>query len=306
MKTIHEEHDSFDHGSRELPQTVLDVVIPVHNEEHILEASVYTVRQLLRDEFPYPFRITIADSASTDGTLLVARRLASRFAEVRLQVLDRKGRGLALRHAWTASDALVLAYMDVDLSTDLGGLFPLVAPLLSGHSDVAIGSRLARGSHVVRGAKREFISRSYNFILHCALRTGFTDAQCGFKAIRGDVAKALLPLVEDETWFFDTELLVLAERCRLRIHEVPVDWYDDPDSRVHITSTARDDLRGVWRLCRSRGTADPEIQDLTKALGRLGIDESPKTDDAQLVSADGSCDPERSAASSAGALSCVR
>ena len=255
-------------------QTVLDVVIPVHNEQHILEASVETVWRLLHAEFPYPFRITIADSASTDGTLLIARRLASRLAEVRVRVLDRKGRGLALKRAWLSSDALVLAYMDVDLSTDLGGLFPLVAPLLSGHSDVAIGSRLARGSHVVRGPKREFISRAYNFILHRSLRARFTDAQCGFKAIRSDVARALLPLVEDTAWLLDTELLVLAERCRLRIHEVPVDWYDDLDSRVHITSTARDDLRGVWRLRRSRGAADPQIQNLRKALGRLGIDQS--------------------------------
>lgn len=278
MKTIPEDNDSLTRDHAGSPQVVLDVVIPVHNEQHILEASVDTVWHLLHAEFPYPFRITIADSASTDGTLLVARRLASRLAEVRVQVMDRKGRGLALKHAWLASDALVLAYMDVDLSTDLGGLFPLVAPLLSGHSDVAIGSRLARGSHVVRGPKREFISRSYNFILRWSLRTGFTDAQCGFKAIRSDVARALLPLVEDETWFFDTELLVLAERCRLRIHEVPVDWYDDPDSRVHITSTACDDLRGVWRLRWSRGEADPQIQELRKALGRLGIDTSALSD----------------------------
>lgn len=277
MKTLQELQDSPG-GYFDPPQVVLDVVIPVHNEQHVLAASVEAVWRLLHDEFPYPFRITIADSASTDGTQVVARRLASTLPEVRLHVTDRKGRGLALSHAWLASDALVLAYMDVDLSTDLAGLFPLVAPLLSGHSDVAIGSRLARGSHVVRGPKREFISRSYNFILHCALRTRFTDAQCGFKAIRSDVAKALLPLVEDETWFFDTELLVLAERCRLRIHEVPVDWYDDPDSRVHIASTARDDLRGVWRLRRSRGEDDPQIQQLRNTLGRLGIEVSARTE----------------------------
>ncbi|MFC6704458.1 dolichyl-phosphate beta-glucosyltransferase [Flexivirga alba] len=295
MKISQEQQDSVGHNHFGLRQIVLDVVIPVHNEQRILEASVDTVWRLLRDEFPYPFRITIADSASTDGTLLIARRLASTRPEVRVQVMSRKGRGLALKHAWLSSDALVLAYMDVDLSTDLGGLFPLVAPLLSGHSDVAIGSRLARGSHVVRGPKREFISRSYNFILHCSLRTGFTDAQCGFKAIRSDVARALLPLVEDETWFFDTELLVLAERCRLRIHEVPVDWYDDPDSRVHITSTARDDLRGVWRLRRSRSAADPQIQDLRKTLGRLGIDQSRSEPD--------NCEADRFAASSAATLS---
>ena len=124
--------------------------------------------------------------------------------------------------------------MDVDLSTDLAALLPLVAPLLSGHSDLAIGSRLARGARVVRGAKREFISRCYNLILRASLAARFTDAQCGFKAIRADVAARLLPLVQDTGWFFDTELLVLAQRAGLRIHEVPVDWVDDPDSRVDI------------------------------------------------------------------------
>ena len=153
--------------------------------------------------------------------------------------LAEKGRGRALKQVWSASDAPVLAYMDVDLSTDLHALLPLVAPLLSGHSDLAIGTRLARGSRVVRGPKREFISRCYNLLLRGTLRRGFSDAQCGFKAIRTDVAAQLLPLVEDTGWFFDTELLVLAERAGLRIHEVPVDWVDDPDSRVDIVADRR-------------------------------------------------------------------
>ena len=138
--------------------------------------------------------------------------------------------------------------MDVDLSTGLEALLPLVAPLISGHSDLAIGTRLARGSRVVRGPKREVISRTYNRLLHLTLRSRFSDAQCGFKAGRAEVVKALLPRVEDQAWFFDTELLVLAERSGLRIHEVPVDWVDDPDSRVDIVRTALDDLRGIARL----------------------------------------------------------
>jgi putative flippase GtrA len=138
--------------------------------------------------------------------------------------------------------------MDVDLSTDLRGLLPLVAPLLSGHSDLAIGTRLAHGARVVRGPKRELISRGYNRILRTALRARFSDAQCGFKAVRRDVVDDLLPAVRDEGWFFDTELLVLAQRRGLRIHEVPVDWIDDPDSRVRIVRTAVEDLLGVARL----------------------------------------------------------
>ena len=162
--------------------------------------------------------------------------------------LERKGRGRALRAAWSASDAQVVCYMDVDLSTDLRGLLPLVAPLLSGHSDVAIGTRLAHGARVVRGPRRELISRAYNRLLRVTLRARFSDAQCGFKAVRSDLLEDLLPAVRDEGWFFDTELLVAAQRRGLRIHEVPVDWIDDPDSRVRIVRTAIDDLRGVARL----------------------------------------------------------
>jgi putative flippase GtrA len=162
--------------------------------------------------------------------------------------IDRPGRGGALRTIWTGSDADIYAYMDVDLSTDLNALLPLVAPLLSGHSDVAIGTRLARGARVIRGPKREIISRCYNVLLHASLGTRFSDAQCGFKAVRADAARVLLPLTTDTGWFFDTELLVLAERAGLRIHEVPVDWIDDADSRVKVMATALGDLRGIVRL----------------------------------------------------------
>jgi hypothetical protein len=162
--------------------------------------------------------------------------------------LTRSGRGLALRTAWLASDATVVAYTDVDLSTGLEALAPLVAPLLSGHSDVAIGSRLAPGAMVVRGPKRELISRCYNRILRAMFDTGVRDAQCGFKALRGEVAEVLVPHVVDDGWFFDTELLLLAQRNGLRVHEIPVDWVDDPDSRVRIVRTAVDDLRGIARL----------------------------------------------------------
>ncbi|MFF1511651.1 glycosyltransferase [Streptomyces sp. NPDC058326] len=246
---------------------VLDVVIPVHNEEKDLEPCVRRLHEHLLRTFPYGFRITVADNASTDTTPAVAAGLAAEVPEVRSVRLEQKGRGRALRTVWSGSDAPVLAYMDVDLSTDLNALLPLVAPLISGHSDLAIGSRLTRSSRVVRGPKREFISRAYNLILRGSLAARFSDAQCGFKAIRRDVAERLLPMVEDTGWFFDTELLVLAERAGLRIHEVPVDWVDDPESTVHIVSTATDDLRGVWRVGRALATGSLPLDRLARPFG---------------------------------------
>ncbi|MGW5420148.1 glycosyltransferase [Streptomyces sp. NPDC003943] len=247
---------------------VLDVVIPVYNEEKDLEPCVLRLHDHLSRTFPYAFRITVADNASTDSTPEVARVLAARLPDaVRSVRLEEKGRGRALRTVWSASDAPVLAYMDVDLSTDLNALLPLVAPLISGHSDLAIGSRLARSSRVVRGPKREFVSRAYNLILRGSLAARFSDAQCGFKAIRREVAERLLPMVEDSGWFFDTEMLVLAERAGLRIHEVPVDWVDDPDSTVHIVRTAAEDLKGVLRVGRALATGSLPLDRLARPFG---------------------------------------
>jgi putative flippase GtrA len=247
---------------------VLDVVIPVHNEEVDLPRCVRRLHAYLTAVFPYPFRITVADNASVDGTGAAAAALAAELPGVRVLRLEDRGRGRALRAAWSDSPAPVLAYMDVDLSTDLAALLPLVAPLISGHSDVAVGTRLHPGSRVVRGPKREVISRGYNLLLRATLRARFSDAQCGFKAIRADVAGQLLPLVADTDWFFDTELLVLAQRAGLRIHEVPVDWVDDPDSRVDLLATALADLRGIWRLGRALATGRVPVARLRGRFGR--------------------------------------
>jgi putative flippase GtrA len=253
--------------SADLP-AVVDIVIPVHNEEVDLGPSVRRLDTFLAEHFPYSYAITIADNASTDGTWELAAELAAQLPRVRAVRLDQKGRGRALKVVWSASSAPILAYMDVDLSTDLRALLPLVAPLISGHSDIAIGTRLSRASRVVRGPKRELISRGYNLILKGALAASFSDAQCGFKAIRASVAADLLPLVQDDNWFFDTELLVIAQRAGLRIHEVPVDWTDDPDSRVDILATAREDLAGVLRLIKGFLTGGIPIARLRTELGR--------------------------------------
>ncbi|MEQ6900796.1 bifunctional glycosyltransferase family 2/GtrA family protein [Nocardioides sp. YIM 152588] len=251
--------------------TTVEVVIPVYNEERDLARSVERVREHLQT-LPWTARVTIADNASTDGTAVIARRLAHAHDDVRVVHLAEKGRGRALKRVWSESDAAVLVYMDVDLSTDLNALLPLVAPLISGHSDLAIGTRLGQGSRVERGPKRELISRGYNLLLRGTLRAHFSDAQCGFKAIRAEVAREVLPLVEDDAWFFDTELLVLAERAGLRIHEVPVDWVDDPDSRVDLWRTARDDVRGILRVGRGLLSGRLPVGEVAERVGRASAD----------------------------------
>jgi putative flippase GtrA len=252
----------------------VDVVVPVRNEERDLAPSIRRLVTHLRESFPFTARVTIADNGSTDATWAIAAGLARELAEVRAVHMELPGRGRALRAIWSESDAEVLAYMDVDLSTDLNALMPLVAPLLSGHSDLAIGTRLARGSRVIRGPKRELISRGYNMLLRTCLGARFSDAQCGFKAIRRDQARALLPLTQDTGWFFDTELLVLAERAGLRIHEIPVDWVDDLDSKVDVIATALGDLRGMARLGVgfARGTIQvPQLRGPSLAVPRSGV-----------------------------------
>jgi putative flippase GtrA len=226
----------------------IDIVVPVYNEQAGLERSIRRLHDFLTANMPYVWRIVIADNASTDATLAIARGLACELSDTVVLHVEAKGRGRALRSAWSTSDAEILCYMDVDLSTDLRALLPLVSGLISGHSDLAIGTRLAPGSRVMRGPRRELISRAYNRLLRISLGARFSDAQCGFKAIHADAARRLLATVEDQAWFFDTELLMAAQRQGLRIHEVAVDWADDPDSRVDIVSTALADLRGVVRL----------------------------------------------------------
>jgi len=230
---------------------VIDVILPVYNEAADLERNVLRLHDFLTGQFPFAFRITIADNASIDETWAIARRLEATVPHVTAFHLDEKGRGRALKAAWSRSDAAVLAYMDIDLSTDLAALLPLLAPLVSGDFDLAIGTRLASTSVVDRGPVREFISRGYNRLTRLGLGCNVSDAQCGFKAIRAELARKLMPLIEDDDWFFDTELLVIAERAGLRIHEVPVKWTDDPDSRVKILPTAIADLKGIVRLRRA-------------------------------------------------------
>jgi glycosyltransferase involved in cell wall biosynthesis len=230
----------------------VDVVIPVYNEDHVLERSVDTLRAFLAAQ-PFAWRIMVADNASTDATLRVAEALKEKHpGEVDYLHLDRKGRGRALKAAWLQSDRDVLCYMDVDLSTDIQHIPELVTAVGERGFDIAIGSRLAKGAQVERSLKREVISRGYVALIKAGFRAGVSDAQCGFKAISNRAAKELLPLIENNEWFFDTELLLLAERFGYRIHEIPVKWDEDKDTRVNIRKTVIEDLQGLWRVRTTR------------------------------------------------------
>jgi glycosyltransferase involved in cell wall biosynthesis len=230
----------------------VDVVIPTLNEAHVLEKSVRTLRDFLGAHLAgYDWRIVVADNGSSDGTDKVARSLAASLPDVRGLFLSERGRGNALRRAWRESTADIVCYMDVDLSTELTALPRLLDAIALDGFDIAIGSRLARGSRIERSLRREAISRCYNLLVRLLLRTRFSDAQCGFKAISRRVVEEIVPLVKDGSWFFDTELLVLAEKHGFRIKDVPVLWIEDNDSRVRILPTALADIRGLLRLRRT-------------------------------------------------------
>jgi glycosyltransferase involved in cell wall biosynthesis len=226
----------------------VDVVIPVLNEAHVLEKSVATVRAFLAEQQGWITRVVIVDNGSTDGTDVVARRLAEAYPDVRLLQLPQRGRGRALRHAWTQSDAEIVSYTDVDLSTELAALPVLVRAIVEEGYDLGTGSRLLPRSRTVRSVKREFISRCYNLMVKAVLWTSFSDAQCGFKVVSRRVVQEIVPEIRDQAWFFDTELLVLAEKRGYRIKDLAVEWIEDDDSRVKIIKTAWEDIKGVARL----------------------------------------------------------
>lgn len=228
----------------------VDIMIPVLNEAHVLEKSVATVREFCGANLPYAWRVVVVDNGSTDGTQAVAQRLKEQFPDdVDFYTLQDRGRGRALRYAWTRSTADVCAYMDVDLSTELAALRRIIDPILEEGYDVATGSRLHKGrSQVTRSKKRYLLSKTYNIMVRWTLNTRIRDHQCGFKAASRRAIERVVPQIQDQTWFFDTELLVLAEKQGYRVAEVPVRWIEDQDSRVKIVKTAWDDIKGILRL----------------------------------------------------------
>ena len=246
--------------------TSLDVVVPVLNEEKDLPPSIGRLHEFLSRHFSaHTWRIVIADNGSTDSTPEVSKRLTEEYPQVAYVRLEQRGRGRALRKVWLESNADIVGYMDIDLSTDLSALPSLVEAVSVEGYDIATGSRLVKGAQVIgRPLGREFISRAYSLIFRAMFLTRFRDGQCGFKALNRRVAQVVVPLVRDPGWFFDTELLILAEKNGYSIKEVPVKWTDDPDSRVRIVSTAYQDMKGLLRL-RFGG-----LRKVSKQLSRQG------------------------------------
>ncbi|KKS98662.1 MAG: glycosyltransferase [Candidatus Gottesmanbacteria bacterium GW2011_GWA2_43_14] len=230
-------------------KTDLEIVIPIFNEEEELTDSVNRLCRFLKVHLQgRDWHITIADNASTDRSLTIAEKLSRELDNVGVLHLDKKGRGRAVKKAWLKSRAAILCYMDVDLSTDLSALNTLVSSLENGY-DIAIGSRLLPESKVVgRTIKREILSRVYNILIRIFFGVGFSDAQCGFKGITRKLADNLIPHLEDNAWFFDSELLIVGEKMGYRVKQIPVIWTDNPGSTVRVLRTVYGDLEGLWRL----------------------------------------------------------
>ena len=228
-------------------RATVDIVVPVYNEEKVLPRSILILTEYLRDNLRNPWQVIIADNASTDGTRSVSEDLCQRYAGVSYLPIPQKGRGRALRTAWLGSSADIVSYMDVDLSTDLAHLPQLLEAIEQGYH-IAIGSRLSKGSRVTRSLKREVTSRTYNLLIKSMFMTPFADAQCGFKALTRQTAQAIVPNIENNNWFFDTELLIIAAKRGYKIKSVPVKWDDDPNTTVNITQTAAEDVKGLFRM----------------------------------------------------------
>jgi len=225
-----------------------DCVIPVYNEAVDLEQNIRILHSFVTQNLSdYDWCIVIADNASTDATPDIAKRLCATMPRVAYEHLDQKGRGRALRQTWMRSNADFVSYMDVDLSTNLKAV-PEMMALFEKGSDVVIGSRIIAGAAITRCWHREILSRGWNFLVGAVFNTRFSDAQCGFKGISRDAKEILVPQCEDNKWFFDTELLVLADKQGFRMHEIAVEWIEDLGSTVHITKTMFDDLRAMIRL----------------------------------------------------------
>jgi glycosyltransferase involved in cell wall biosynthesis len=236
----------------------VEITVPVYNEERELEKNITILYEFCRKNLTsYNWHITIADNASTDNTPLIASAIEKSNPEISHFRLEQRGRGRAVKRVWVESEKDLCVYMDLDLSTDLIHL-PKLLWALQHNYDVAIGSRLAKGAKVEgRTLLRELTSRVLNFFfIQFFFHTHFTDAQCGFKGVTRQIVENLIPKIKDNDWFFDGELLIIAEKGGYKIYEEPVHWVDNPGSTVRLISTIWGDLMSIKRLLLTKPWED--------------------------------------------------
>ena len=237
----------------------VDVVIPAYNEEQILECNTRILHDFLRTQCPVPWTISIVSNASTDDTVAIGTRLTQQLKNVRFTHIPDVGKARAIRHGWNASTASIVGFMDADLDTGLDAFLPCIQPILDGTAAMSIGNRYDKRSRVDRGAGRKLLSQGYNILIRAFFPSSrVQDAHCGFKFLRADVAQELLRKTRSNAWFFDTELLVHAQRAGYRIAQVPVQWVDDCErkSRVHVPRIIAEYMTNLaklrWRLWSRR------------------------------------------------------
>ena len=231
------------------------LMLPIYNEEEQLESSMRTVFDYATKNLSeYDWRVHVGDNASKDKSKEIYTKLhnenPTRFT---FRTLDKKGRGLNLRDSWLKEEYDIAIYMDVDLSSDINAVKNMVDQIRDRKADLSVGSRLLPASKVIgRKLLREITSRGYVFIIKTLASTKISDFQCGFKAISKELALKIVPEVEDNTWYFDTELILLTEKSGYKVYECPVRWTDDPGSTVKVWKTATDDLKGLYRTLKQK------------------------------------------------------
>lgn len=227
-----------------------EVIFPVYNESDTLSEQIKIFNEFFEEEFKKNIFITIADNGSTDNTATISDKLLKNKLIQKYIFIPQKGRGRAIKDCIKKSKADIVCYMDIDLSTDLAHFKELIDSISKKGNDISIGSRLSKKSKVVGRKKiREFTSRAYNLLIKFFFpMSGIKDMQCGFKAFSRKKILPVIDLVQNNRWFFDTELIIISRKLNLKIDQIPVKWTDDPNTSVNIISTAIEDIVGLTKL----------------------------------------------------------
>ncbi|MBD3359736.1 MAG: glycosyltransferase [Candidatus Buchananbacteria bacterium] len=224
------------------------LALPVYNEEKVLEKSVLKLYNYFKNNIKDDWQIVIVNNASIDKTKKVADSLAQKFLKVDSLNLEDKGRGNALKNVWQKYEADIYAYCDIDLATDIFAFKKLFNSIINGSANIAIGARYIKGSQTKRTLNRLIYSKVYIFLVRLFFPTKIKDFQCGFKAVDKKTVSEILPLVKDKEWFFDTELLLIAEKNDFKIKEIAVQWKENPETKVKFIRTIYDYIENLIKF----------------------------------------------------------